>query len=411
MSSVLLLVIFCARAGANLHGKTFANVLNAPNPWFESEPSGRILSRFTGDTDVIDLEWANQVDAWMTLMSMVIMIFVAICILVPVIIPINIVAAIGVVKTLQIINIANRDLKRIANSAISPCVTDATEAEAGQTVARAHGCLSFHVKRQQQNMDNTLAAFFMSSSVQQAAYANATAWCSLLALATSLIIVFAGDAFVPRRLAPIALTYALVAPYFASMLSEVHLQACLYATSLERLFDYLPEVGSLPSEAPREQPADDAVLPNWPVLGALEFKKVSLRYRPGLPLALSSASFRLEPGETCAVCGRTGSHLLSREQAHDILAYRFRKVNDTSCTFSNCRAKRRRYHDRRNRPRYPGPEIAASSIVPYSTRSRPFQRYGENKHGSFRRISGHNCRGRSRNCGPSALFSSPRTHL
>lgn len=305
---VVLLIYASARGGANLHGRTFRNVLGAPNTWFETEPSGRTLSRFANDTDVVDIEWANQIDAWCTMGSMFVMIVLAISFLVPIVIPINAFAIVGLVYTLQIINIANRDLKRIANAAVSPCVTSAGEAEAGQAILRAHeGADGFYVQKQRKNMDAALSAFFSSSSVGQAAYANATGWCSLMALATSLVVVLAGDMLVPRRLAPIALTYGLVSPYFASMFSEMHLQLCLHSTSLERLFEYLPEFGVVPSEAARHTPADADVSNDWPPKGICEFKQVSLRYRPGLPLALRSASFRLEAGETCAVVGRTGA--------------------------------------------------------------------------------------------------------
>ena len=45
----------------------------------------------------------------------------------------------------------------------------------------------------------------------------------------------------------------------------------------------------------------------WPRQGVLEFKNVSLRYRPGLPLSLDGLSFTLQHGSRCAVVGRTGA--------------------------------------------------------------------------------------------------------
>ena len=55
--------------------------------------------------------------------------------------------------------------------------------------------------------------------------------------------------------------------------------------------------------------SDDSNRPpsSWPEEGLLEFIDVSLRYRPGLPLALDGLSFKIPAGKTCGVVGRTGA--------------------------------------------------------------------------------------------------------
>jgi len=312
--------IFAAAAGANtLHAKTFDSVLRAPMRWFDSVPSGRIVSRFAADFDVLDLEWAQMLDGGVTMFSMWSMLIVAITIIVPVLLPVNVALVYALVRMLGAINVANRDVKRIANTAVAPCVTNAQEAEAARVVARAAGASSFFVERQRRYVDAELKAFFASTSVHQAAYLSATALCSFMSLAASLVITLAPAAIaVPgggltRDAAPVALTYALVSPYFASLGSEVALQLSLYATSLERLFEYLPDAtdggGRVPREPPHSVPAADAALQDtaWPAHGAVAFEAVSLRYRPGLPLALRDASFALKPGEKAGVVGRTGA--------------------------------------------------------------------------------------------------------
>jgi len=73
-------------------------------------------------------------------------------------------------------------------------------------------------------------------------------------------------------------------------------------TSLERV----SAMAELPQEehnSKKCQPVD----PSWPQNGELTFEEVSLRYRPGLPLALDGLSFKIKPGIRCGVCGRTGA--------------------------------------------------------------------------------------------------------
>ena len=49
------------------------------------------------------------------------------------------------------------------------------------------------------------------------------------------------------------------------------------------------------------------VRPDWPSAGAIEFRNVQMRYRPGLPLVLRGVSFDVRAGEKVGICGRTGS--------------------------------------------------------------------------------------------------------
>ena len=74
-------------------------------------------------------------------------------------------------------------------------------------------------------------------------------------------------------------------------------------TSIERMhsMEMLPQEKSMTTS--EENQVDDM----WPRQGVLEFKDVSLRYRPGLPLSLDGLSFTLQHGSRCAVVGRTGA--------------------------------------------------------------------------------------------------------
>lgn len=45
----------------------------------------------------------------------------------------------------------------------------------------------------------------------------------------------------------------------------------------------------------------------WPERGAMEFKNVSLKYRPDTATVLHDLSFKVRPGEKVGVVGRTGA--------------------------------------------------------------------------------------------------------
>eukprot|EP00793_Prasinoderma_coloniale_P001418 PRCOL_00005193-RA len=74
--------------------------------------------------------------------------------------------------------------------------------------------------------------------------------------------------------------------------------------SMHRILQYT----CLDEEPPRRgEDAKASRGDGWPLHGALTFEDVSLRYRPGLPLALRGLSVSIAAGEKVGVCGRTGS--------------------------------------------------------------------------------------------------------
>jgi ABC-type multidrug transport system fused ATPase/permease subunit len=73
-------------------------------------------------------------------------------------------------------------------------------------------------------------------------------------------------------------------------------------TSVERLLAF----NSIQSE-PHGQEKNDPPPGQWPTEGAINFRNVSLRYRPGLPKILNGVNLTIPGGTKVGVCGRTGA--------------------------------------------------------------------------------------------------------
>lgn len=89
--------------------------------------------------------------------------------------------------------------------------------------------------------------------------------------------------------------------------------------SAERLVHYIKNLPQEPPTAtsPHRQPP---LSPAWPSEGSLEFKNVTLRYRPDLPPVLRDISFSIQAGHKVGVVGRTGAGKSSLIQALFLLS-------------------------------------------------------------------------------------------
>ncbi|URE01082.1 ABC transporter transmembrane region [Musa troglodytarum] len=70
--------------------------------------------------------------------------------------------------------------------------------------------------------------------------------------------------------------------------------------SVERVVEYM--------DIPQERlQASQALVPDWPMQGQIEFEHVTLRYKPSLPAALHDLSFSIASGMQVGIVGRTGA--------------------------------------------------------------------------------------------------------
>jgi ABC-type multidrug transport system fused ATPase/permease subunit len=102
----------------------------------------------------------------------------------------------------------------------------------------------------------------------------------------------------------LVVTYTFALAFFLQLLSTIVTAFLTFITSLERMLQCLKEV---PQEPSWESAEDKDLLGKWPPHGMVDFRKVSLVYRPGLPTALEEVSFIIPAGSSAGIVGRTGS--------------------------------------------------------------------------------------------------------
>ncbi|CAJ1383184.1 unnamed protein product [Effrenium voratum] len=290
------------RSSRNLHKECLRCLLHAPVSFFESTPSGRMLSRFSNDIAIVDKEIPKWLDNNWQISANALMLCVQVIIVVNLMFPVMVVAAVLFFMVVVIINRTNRELRRLANAAMAPVLTTVNECVNGRHVVRTMNAADFFKRRLCRHLDE-----YHSFSLSATAVVNTGGMCSyficfLISSSASIMIIANKDQYKPS-FAALALTYSFYMPYFFQALTQISQLLMNSLTSLERLLQY-GNGGILPSE-PAWRLEDDP--PTWPAKGRVAFEEVSLIYRPGLPKAVDKISFELSPGEKVGIVGRSGA--------------------------------------------------------------------------------------------------------
>ena len=297
-----ILYFFLCRACKTLHERLLSRVLKMPMSFFDTTPSGRIINRFSRDTETIDIVLPGIVVQFMGCIANIITTLVIVCVAtkwftvaLPPILLIYI-----MIQRFYIP--ACRELQRIESITRSPIYSGLGEATNGVETIRAFRAAGHFTKMAYKLMEKNADAFVTQRL--------AALWLAIrLRLIGSVIVIAATflviQGNVSAGLAGLTLVYALdVTKYMehgTNMASELETKM----NAVERIVQYLDKE----LESDHETKPDVAVgLPvGWPATGELAIEKLSMRYRPGLPLVLKNLSFTVHGGEKVGICGRTGS--------------------------------------------------------------------------------------------------------
>jgi len=294
------------RSSRNLHEECLNRLLHAPVSFFEATPSGRIFSRFSNDLAIVDKEIPRWVDNVWQISTTAVMLSVQVVALVPMMLPIMVIALFLFIWQVMVINRTNRELRRYANTAMGPVLTTVSETVNGRHVLRPMNAATCFRKRFCHQLDEYHRFSFSAFGTINCGSVFAYLISFLISFSTSSLIIVEREKYEPSFSA-LALTYSFLLPYFFNIFSQIVQLLMNSLTSLERLLQY-GNGGIIPLEPPWHLPSDpdEAVAP-WPSAGSVVFEDVSLIYRPGLPKAVDSISFCLQPGEKVGVVGRSGA--------------------------------------------------------------------------------------------------------
>nr|XP_031833356.1 multidrug resistance-associated protein 1-like isoform X1 [Nomia melanderi] len=291
----------CWLAARQMHIVMLRAVMRSPLTFFDTTPTGRIISRFAKDVDILDTSLPQQISDSIYCLFEVVATLVVISFSTPVftavIVPIG--AIYYFVQRLYVAS--SRQLKRLESVSRSPIYSHFSESVSGAQIIRAFGVQDRFIHESESRVDFNQVCYYPSIIANR--------WLAVrLEMVGNLIIFFSALFAVLQRdsmesgMVGLSVGYALQVTQTLNWLVRMTSDVETNIVAVERIKEYT----ETPQEAPWKNP-NYALSKEWPIQGRVEFKDYKVRYREGLDLVLRGLSFSVNGGEKVGIVGRTGA--------------------------------------------------------------------------------------------------------
>uniref|UniRef100_A0A3Q1C9L1 Multidrug resistance-associated protein 4 n=1 Tax=Amphiprion ocellaris TaxID=80972 RepID=A0A3Q1C9L1_AMPOC len=291
------LIIFnrLVRSGQILHNSMFSAVLCTPVHFFDVNPVGRILNRFSKDISQVDsLLPITFVDFYQLILQNAGVVAVATAIIPLVLIPVGVLLIIFLYLRRFYLS-TSRDIKRLESTTRSPVFSHLSSSLQGLWTIRAFRAQERLKKTFDAHQDLHSGLMFLFRTGMFGVFI-----CSIFVTVTSFGCILLRDGLEAGEVG-LVLTYALtlVGNFQWTVRQSAEVENMM--TSVERVVEYTELKSEAPWETQRRPP------PDWPSKGLVTFEQVSLSYSTDGPIILKDISATFEPNEKVGIVGRTGA--------------------------------------------------------------------------------------------------------
>ncbi|XP_012278420.1 probable multidrug resistance-associated protein lethal(2)03659 isoform X2 [Orussus abietinus] len=298
-----LLMRLCTSASRNLHDSMFANMLQTTMKFFNANPSGRILNRFSKDIGAMDELLPKTLLDALQIFGVMIGILVLVVIVNPWMI-ISIVVITGVLYVAQIhFKRTVQSLKRIEGIAKSPLFSHVSASLDGLTTIRSCGKeTEITLRKEFDKLQDTHTGVWYLLIICSEAFGfflDLIA-CIFIAFVTfSFVLMDPGEVFGGN--VGLAISQALILIGMLQYGVRQGIEVVSQMTSVERVLQYT----NLPKETwsgDKKPPSD-----NWPSEGRINMKQLRMSYGKDDPPVLKDLNVEIQPGWKVGIVGRTGA--------------------------------------------------------------------------------------------------------
>lgn len=292
------------RAANRIHHGAFSALLASPLRYFDVNPSGRILNRFSVDLEKIESSLSRFVSRYLDAILNMIFKIGFICWTLPAMTIAAIPTLFAYSRFFLFTQPASRDLARLSSISRSPMFAFFRECINGRTAIRAHNRVPEFSQIFQERVRTAQRVSISARTMKCFTDIHLGFLATLFVGTTTASLIYLSHAHKID-----AATAGLILVFSNEFLGN--LRSISRGTSeIENAMVSVERLHDISLLSPEKQvtltPALEESTP-WPTVGKIEFKNVWARYNPDLPWVLKNVSFTIQGQEHAALMGRTGS--------------------------------------------------------------------------------------------------------
>ncbi|KAJ7319899.1 hypothetical protein JRQ81_019410, partial [Phrynocephalus forsythii] len=296
----LLMFQVLVNAAQNLHNNMFQSILKAPVLFFDTNPIGRILNRFTKDIghldDLLPLTFLDFVQTFLQICGVV---AVAVAVIPWVLIPLVPLLILFIILRRYFLA-TSRDIKRLESTTRSPVFSHLSSSLQGLWTIRAFKAEQRFQELFDAHQDLHTEAWFLFLTTSRWLAVRLDAICAIFVVVTafgSLLLAQTLDA----GQVGLALSYAITLMGMFQWGVRQSAEVENLMISVERVMEYTDVEKEAPWESSKRPPQD------WPSEGVIAFENVNFAYSIDGPLVLRHLTALIKSKEKVGIVGRTGA--------------------------------------------------------------------------------------------------------
>ncbi|XP_037030674.1 probable multidrug resistance-associated protein lethal(2)03659 isoform X2 [Bradysia coprophila] len=292
----------CLSASIALHDDLFLSVLRAKMKFFDSNPTGWILKRFSKDLLNIDTRLPQALIEFLSftleLLSSIIMVLTVDCwLLVP-----STIITIFFCALRYVFTNTTKCVQRIESISLGPLYSYVNNTLQGLSTIRISNVDNILQEEFYAHLDFNTAITYLKTMTARAFSAWVDGICLVYIGICALIFVLYGDSASSNYFG-FALLHCINLIGMCQWGTRDSTEIEYEMTSVERIIEYT----KIKSEPPLNIPSDHHPPKHWPSHGEIIFKNVDFKYSNSRALVLKNINFRINPGEKIGIIGYTGA--------------------------------------------------------------------------------------------------------
>ncbi|XP_031660659.1 canalicular multispecific organic anion transporter 2 isoform X1 [Oncorhynchus kisutch] len=289
------------RAAELMHLHMLQRLLRAPQGFFESTPTGRVLNRFSKDVDIIDSHIPDNIDIWMRTFWYTVNVLIVCSALTPLFLLVVVPLMVFYWWVQRFYVATSRQLKRLESVSRSPIYSHFSETVTGSSVIRAYCRHDAFVLMSDMKVDENQKSYYPGIVSNRWLGVRIEFIGNCIVLFAALFAVIGKDKLNPG-LVGLSVSYALLVTMSLNWMVRMTSDLESNIVAVERVKEYSETKTEAPWEVEDKKPS-----PDWPSEGNVEFSDYSVRYREGLELVLKNLTVSVKGGEKIGIVGRTGA--------------------------------------------------------------------------------------------------------